>query len=88
MTVQAWIIMTASEEAAARMLDDASRRLGARRVDHPLADELGLGVLVGRYVAPARLLADPDYAAWVPMLSHLPAATLDSGALFAPTAED
>lgn len=84
MTVQAWIIMTQSERAVATDLDDAEALLGARHIDNPLANNLGLGTLVGNWVAPARLLNNIEYARWVPSLGSLPIAVMDSETLFIP----
>lgn len=87
MTVQAFIIMTQSERDAATLLDDADAMLGARQVDNPLSNNLGLGTLVGKWVAPARLLNDPSYTRWVPTLGVLPISVMDSDTLFLPPQE-
>lgn len=84
MTVQAWIIMTEEEHEAATLLDGDGVAIGGRLVDNPMADNLGEGVLVGRWVVAARLLNDPDYTRWVPSLGSLPIRTMDSDVLFAP----
>jgi hypothetical protein len=84
MTVQAWIIMTEAQKVAATLLDDEEAMLGARAIVNPLADNLGYGALVGKWVAPARLLNDADYARWVPTLGGLDIRTMDSDTLFAP----
>lgn len=87
MTVQAWIIMTQEERDDATALDDMDAALGAREIVNALANNLGYGTLVGKWVAPARLLNDPDYARWVPTLGTLPIAVMDSDTLFAPPEE-
>ncbi|MCA2377593.1 hypothetical protein ATU3C_12615 [Agrobacterium genomosp. 3 str. RTP8] len=87
MTVQAWILMTPSEKNAATALDDADAMLGAREIANPLANNLGFGVIVGKWVAPARLLNDPLYARWVPSLGALPIHVLDSETIFNPDPE-
>ena len=84
MTVQAWIVMTTSEKDAATLLDDGDARLGAKEIDNPLANNLGYGALVGQWVAPARLLNDPDYIRWVATLGTLPIHVMDSDTLFIP----
>jgi hypothetical protein len=84
MTVQAWIIMTQTERDDATELDDENAMLGARQIDNPLSNNLGQGTLVGRWIAPARLLNDPDYSRWVPTLGILPIAVMDSDTLFIP----
>jgi hypothetical protein len=87
MTVQAWIVMTTSEKDAATLLDDEDAMLGAREIDNALANNLGYGTLVGQWVAPARLLNDPDYARWVPTLGTLSIHVMDSDTLFVPIVE-
>jgi hypothetical protein len=82
MTVQAWIVMTTSEKNAATLLDDEDAALGAREIGNLLANNLGYGTLVGNWVAPARLLNDPDYSRWVPTLGLLPIHVMDSDTLF------
>jgi hypothetical protein len=84
MAVLAYIVMTTDEKNAATLLDDHDAMLGAKEIDNPLADNLGLGVLVGKWVAPARLLNDPEYARWVPTLGLLPIHVMDSDTLFIP----
>lgn len=87
MTVQAWIIMDQTQRDAATALDDEEIKLGARQIDNPLANNLGQGTLVGKWVAPARLLNDPDYVRWVPTLGNLPIVVMDSDTLFIPFVE-
>lgn len=82
MTVQAWIIMDQTQRDDATALDDENAMLGARQIENPLANNLGHGTLVGQWVAPARLLNDPDYVRWVPTLGSLPIAVMDSDTLF------
>lgn len=84
MAVQAWILMTEAEKNAATLLDSAEVRLGALPIENALANNLGLGALVGRWVSPARLLNDPEYAPWVATLGTLPIHVMDSDTLFAP----
>ena len=87
MTVQAWVVMTTAEKATATLLDDEDAMLGAREVVNSLANNLGYGTLVGKWVAPARLLNDPDYARWVSSLGSLPIYVMDSDTLFEPPPE-
>jgi len=84
MTVQAWIIMDQQQRDAATALDDGNAMLGARLIDNPLSNNLGQGTLVGKWVAPARLLNDPDYSRWVPTLGSFPIVVMDSETLFLP----
>lgn len=86
MTVQAWIIMTTEEKNAAELLSDENVALGAQEIVNVLANNLGLGALVGKWVSPARLLNDPDYSRWVPTLGTLPIHVMDSDTLFQPPA--
>jgi hypothetical protein len=88
MTVQAWIVMTTAEKDAATLLDDENAALGARQIENALANNLGYGTLVGQWVAPARLLNDPDYSRWVPTLGQLPIHVMDSDTLFAPVSTE
>lgn len=88
MTVQAWIVMTTAEKNAATILDDEEAMLGARQIDNPLANNLGYGALVDKWVAPARLLNDINYARWVPTLGLLPIHVMDSDTLFIPVIID
>lgn len=88
MAVLAFIVMTTSEKNAATLLDDEEAMLGAREIDNPLADNLGHGILVGKWVAPARLLNDELYARWVPTLGLLPIHVLDSDTIFIPTIDE
>ncbi len=87
MTVQAFIIMTQQQRDDATLLDDEDAMLGARQVDNPLSNNLGLGTLVGKWVAPARLLNDQEYVRWVLSLGVLPIAVMDSETLFVPLPE-
>lgn len=84
MTVQAWIALTPAQKTAAVALDDEDAALGPRPVDNSLANNLGYGALLGQWVAPARLLNDPDYSRWVPSLGSLPIYVMDSDTLFSP----
>lgn len=84
MTVQAWIVMTTAEKNEAVALDDENAMLGPLEITNLLANNLGYGTMVGKWVAPARLLNDPDYSRWVPTLGELPIHVMDSDTLFPP----
>lgn len=84
MTVQAYILMTTAEKDAATLLDDEEVMLGAAEIVNALADNLGLGPLVGKWVAPARLLNDADYTRWLPTLGTMSIHIFDSETLFVP----
>lgn len=84
MTVQAYIIVTTPQKNAAILLDNTEQMLGPRQVDNPLANALGEGTLVGKWVSPARLLNDPEYVRWVPEMEGYPIRVFDSETLFLP----
>lgn len=80
-----FIVMTPTEKNDAVALDGGGIALGPREINNALANNLGRGTLVGHWVAPARLLNDPDYARWVPTLKLLPIHVIGSDVLFAPS---
>lgn len=87
MATQAYIRMTEQQRDDGELLnnlDDDGIALGALPIDNPLANNLGLGTLVGMWVAPARLLNDPAYQRWVPTLGTYPIAVMDSETLHLP----
>ena len=88
MTVQAWLIFTGAERAAAMALNDAPGSGGVavnpREIDNTMSNNLGEGVLVGKFVCPARLLNDPEYERWYTMCAAIPIRTMDSDVLFVP----
>lgn len=84
MTVQAYIIMTTAQKTAAELLDNTEQMLGPRQIDNSLANALGEGVLVAKWVSPARLLNDPEYTRWVPEMEGYPIRVFDSETLFLP----
>lgn len=83
MTVQAWIILTEAEKIAAEALNDGSAAVEARAIDNTMANSLGEGTLVGKFVLPARLLNDTSYSRWS-YLSAMPIRVMDSEVLFLP----
>lgn len=85
MTVQAWLIYTDADRTAAMALN-AGQTVGVnpRKIDNPLANNIGEGTLVGKYVNGARLLNDPMYTAFYAFCSTLPIRTIDSEVLFLP----
>jgi hypothetical protein len=85
MTVQAWIIMTPQQQSDATLLDDENQMIGGREIDNSLANNLGEGTLVGKFVVGARILNDPDYVRWVSSLGSLPIRAMDSDVLFVPS---
>lgn len=56
--------------------------LGSQEINNLLANNLGYGTLLGKWVAPARLLNDPEYVRWVDTLGTLPIHVMDSETLF------
>jgi len=90
MTVQAWLVFTPAQRAAAiTASEETDFKVHPRAIDNPLANQLGDPVvIVGNSVAPARILNDPDYApVWASALSGYPIRTLDSDVLFAPSVD-
>ena len=101
MSVQNYFIMTSSEKDEASGFDTQDVALGARAVDNaspgiglnlnPDAANYAAGAavtLTGAWVAPKRLVDDPDYQTYAPgMISYLldkPWAALESETIFAP----
>lgn len=84
MAVQAMILMTTEQNNAAKALDNEDRRLGGRQINNPLANSLGLGALVGLWIAPARLLNNQDYAEYIAAVEGCPIHVFDSEVLFLP----
>lgn len=80
--VLAWIVMDATTKDAAVALNNEEVALAPQEITNFLANNLGYGTLVGQFVSPARLLNDPDYAAWVSLLGSLPIYVMDSATLF------
>uniref|UniRef100_UPI0030187FB0 hypothetical protein n=1 Tax=Kaistia sp. MMO-174 TaxID=3081256 RepID=UPI0030187FB0 len=74
----AMILMTNTQKNSAVLLDYPGVSLGPRQIDNTLANSLGEGTLVGKWVSPARLLNDPDYAVWVPFFDGYPIRVFDS----------
>ncbi len=88
MATFAWIIMTSAEKDMAETLNGGGVAVIPREIANPLADNLGEGDLLGKFVAPARLLNDPDYVRWVDTLGVLPIRIMDSEVLFLPEVEE
>ena len=64
MPVQAFIVLDATERAAAMLLNYADAGVNPRKIDNPLSNLLGFGTLLNMYVVPARLLNDEPYERW------------------------
>lgn len=87
MTVQAWLIFSPQESAeAVSASENTDFKVYPREIDNPLVSQLGDPlVLVGNFVAPARILNDPEFApVWTETLGALPIRLLDSDILFLP----
>ena len=88
MTVQAFRVLTAvqNDDIAAISATDPSPgvTVAPRVIDNALADLLGLGTLVGNYVAPAALSNDSAYDPWDVVLDLAPIHLLDTDTLFVP----
>jgi hypothetical protein len=87
MTVQAYILMTQTQRDEATALDDNQANLGAREIDNPLANNLGIGQLVGKWIVSARVLNTPEYGHWVPLMSSWPIHVFDSVVMFSPVTD-
>lgn len=83
MTVQAFIVMDTATKGSAEALNGGGVAVAPQEIVNALANNLGHGTLVGQWVAPARLLNDPDYSRWVTLLGSLPIYVMDSDTLFA-----
>jgi hypothetical protein len=86
--VLAWIIMEPAQKDAAVLLDDEEAALGPNQIDNPLANNLGHGTLVGKWVVAARILNDVLYERWYPTLGTYPIAVMDGDTLFIPPVID
>lgn len=86
MATQAWLIFTSEQNDDVLVINATSpnAQVVPRVIDNPLANNLGEGTLLGKYVAPARLLNDPEYTAFVAVCSPLPIRAMDSDVLFLP----
>lgn len=84
MPVQAFIVMDATERAAAMLLNYADAGVNPRKIDNPLSNLLGFGTLLNMYVVPARLLNDEPYERWYEMFSDNAIHILDTDMLFLP----
>ncbi len=87
MTVQAWLIFTAAQADDARQRSQTTDfKVDPREIDNPMAAQLGDPVVaVGKSVAPARILNDPEYGpVWADRLSVLPIRALDDEVIFLP----
>lgn len=105
MTIQNFVVLTAAQLAHAQTLDDdANYQIGTRAIDNanpgiglninPDATGFASGAvvtLVGMYVAPKRMVDDPDCVTYAPdlrtYLLTLPWAMLESETIFAPPGE-
>lgn len=84
MAVQALFLLTEAEKVAVEALNNQTYDVHARQIDNPLANNLGMGTLVGTWVLPARILNDSGYVRFWEVLGPLPIAVLDSETLFVP----
>lgn len=104
MSTQNWAIITPEQRIALMAFNNADVAVAPRAVDNA-APGVGLNLnpdatgvaagevvtLVGRYVAPKRIIDDPQYTIYAPgmiaMLLTLPWAMLESETIFAPVVE-
>jgi len=90
MAIISYFILTEAEKDAAEALNAEAPegvRVECRMMDNPLGNNLGLGILVGKYILPARLLNDPDFSLWHDMFSQWPINMLDTEIVFLPAEE-
>lgn len=88
MAVMAIFVLTESQRAAVMALNTNTFKVDPRLIDNPLANNLGYGVLVGKYMLPARIINDPNMTQWYDMLGSLPIYTFDMDVLFVPNPDD
>lgn len=84
MTIATCVICTTEELEALALLDDETSEIGGRQIDSPLANNLGEGTMVGKWVVSAHALIDPVYVRYYDLLSVLPVRVVDSEILFIP----
>lgn len=94
MPVIACMLLDSATTTAAKALNPASVAVGGfevepRVVDNPIANNvIGVGditgAVLGRFYQPVRILNDPLYATFHPLLSVQPIYHIDSDALFLP----
>ena len=84
---QAWLIMTSAQNLdvlAINLTTTHPSRIIPREINNPLANNLGEGTLLGKFVAPARLLNDPLSVDFYTLCGTMPIRTIDSDILFLP----
>lgn len=84
MPVMAVFILDQQQRDKAVALNKAPFAVEPRLIDNPLANNLGIGTLVGQFMLPARILNKPEMNAWWPLLGSMPIRTLDMDVLFQP----
>lgn len=92
MATQAWLLFDATQKAGVEALNASNPvHVIPRAINNTMADQLSdaPGTLTGsHFVAPARLLNDPDYVGFVSLCETLPIYTWDSDVLFLPPSGD
>jgi len=104
MPMQNFIVLTSAQRDAARALNNEDVAINPRAIDNA-AQGIGLNInpdatgvapgavmtLAGNFVAPKRIVDDPQYVTCVPgmvaLLLTLPWAMLESESIFAPVSE-
>lgn len=92
MTVQACMLLSPAMTASAIALNSASAANGGgqvnpRLIDNPLANNLGVGSVLGFGYFSAYLLNSPSYATFYDLLKNQPIYVFDSSVLFLPQPE-
>lgn len=84
MAVQAYVLVTTEQLAAAVLLNDDNQNVQGRLITNTLANNLGYGVLVGLYTIPASVVATPGYERWYPTLGTYDIHVMDDATLYPP----
>lgn len=84
MAVQAYIMLTEEQLAAAVLLNDDNQNVAGRLVTNSLANNLGYDTLVGLYTIPTSVLVTTGYERWWSTLGTYDIHVLDDVTLYAP----
>ena len=82
--LHACFIMTDDERNLAESLSDSTAGLGSRRINNPLANNLGLGEIYNQWIATATLMNNPSYSRWYEMFQNWPIHIVETEILFLP----
>jgi hypothetical protein len=85
--IQTWILVPTAGIAALRNLNQKDAAVEPRLIDDPAANTLGFGMLLGKYVLPARIADDPRYSRWASRIAAIPRGDADAEDLFLPSTD-